>query len=64
LISDEKFYVCLGLAGVDTLDQHQLSQGNLVDLDFEDVIEVSHVITVIVLFLDTNLSIIIELHCK
>jgi len=46
------------------LDQHQLSESDLVDLDLENVIKVGLSIIVIVLLLQANLSIVVELTSK
>lgn len=61
LSSDKKLNLRLGLAGIDTLEQEKLSESNLMDLDFEDVIEMSLTISIRVLLLETHLSIVVEL---
>ena len=61
LSSDKKLNLRLGLAGIDTLEQEKLSESNLMDLDFEDVIEMSLTSSIRVLLLETHLSIVVEL---
>jgi hypothetical protein len=52
------------MASIDTLDQHQFSQSNLMDFDLENVIEVSTSFHIVVLLLKANLAIIVELERK
>jgi hypothetical protein len=51
----------LRFAGEDTLKQQQLSESDFMDFDLEDVFEMSLAFSVVILFLQTDLSIIIEL---
>lgn len=59
---DQMLDVSLNGAGVNRLNQKQLSQGDLVDFDPKNVVEVRLVLSVVVLLLDANLAVIVELH--
>lgn len=61
LSSNKKLDLRLGLTGIDTLEQEKLSKSNLMDLNFKDVVKMSLAISIRVLLLEANLSIIIEL---
>ena len=56
--------ITLNTAAVNTLDNHQLPEGDFMDFNFENIVEMSLVLMVIILLLDTNLSVVIELHSK
>ena len=61
MLFDELRDFTLSVAGIDTLDHEQLSQGDLMDLDLEDIVKVSLVVEIVVLVLDADLSVVVEL---
>ena len=64
LSNNKELNVTLGLTCVDTLDKHQFSESDFMDLDLEDIRKLRKASLILVLLLNTNLTVFIELASK